>query len=73
MLWLKCMARKPYKPKHLLKTKMIPILVTEEFSRWLREASNRLRVSVSDLMREGAKLYVKHLERKDGPGKEKKK
>jgi|SoiMetStandDraft_2_1073263.scaffolds.fasta_scaffold1734421_2 hypothetical protein len=67
------MARKPYKPKHLLKTRMIPILVTEDFSRWLREASNRLGVTVSEIMREGARRYVRQLERKDGSGKEKKK
>ena len=66
------MARKPYKPAHQVRGKMIPIRVSEEDSQWLESASDRFGVPISKLMREGAKLYVRQLERKSEPRKEKK-
>ncbi len=69
---LGCMAKKPYKPEHLLKTKMVPVRVTGDFHRWLEDTSSRLEVSASFLMREGAKVYARQLEQKGGPRKEKK-
>ena len=37
---------------------MIPIRVSEEDSQWLESASKRFGVSISTLMREGARRYV---------------
>jgi hypothetical protein len=51
---------------------MIPIRVSEEDSEWLEAASARFGVPISTLMREGARLYVRQLERKSEPRKEKK-
>ncbi len=69
---LGCMARKPYKPENLLKTRIVPVRVTGDFHRWLEDTSSRLEISASVLMREGAKVYARQLEQKDGPRKEKK-
>jgi len=66
------MARKPYKPAHQVRAKMIPIRVSEEDSQWLASASERFGIPISTLMREGARLYVRQLERKSEPRKEKK-
>lgn len=66
------MAKKPYKPRHLVKLRMISIRVSEEFSEWIYSASERHGISIADLMREGAQVYVKQLERKGGPRREKK-
>ena len=71
-LSLSCMARKPYKPEHLRKTKMVSVKMTGDFYRWLEDTSKRLKVSASVLMREGAKVYARQLEQKGGPRKEKK-
>ena len=71
-LYLGCMAKKPYKPEHLRKTRMVPVKVTGDFHRWLGRTSKRLKVSASVLMREGAKVYARQLEQKSGPRKEKK-
>ena len=63
---------KPYKPDHLRKTKTVPVRMTQEDFRWLECASEHLRVPISVLLREGARVYVTQLEQKDGPGKEEK-
>jgi hypothetical protein len=49
---------------------MIPIRVSDEDSEWLQQASARFSVPISQLMREGARLYIRQLERKGEPGKE---
>lgn len=67
----KIMARKPYKPAHLVRTRMIPIRVSEEESQWLSATSERLGIPVSNLMREGARFYAMQLEQKGEPRKEK--
>lgn len=64
------MARKPYKPTHQVKARMIPIRVSDEDSEWLQRASQRFGMPISRLMREGARLYVRQLERKGEPRKE---
>ncbi len=46
---------------------MIPIRVSQEDSEWLEEASKKFGVPISHLMREGARSYVKRLERKGEP------
>ncbi len=61
------MPKNPYKPKHQVKARMIPIRVSQEDSEWLEEASSKFGVPISHLMREGARLYVKRLERKGEP------
>ena len=66
------MPKNPYKPPHLVKTKMIPVRVSQEYWNWLTTASERLGVPISRLMREGARVYARQLERKGGPGKESK-
>jgi len=50
---------------------MIPIRVSEEENQWLFATSARLGVPVSNLMREGAKVYAMQLEQKGEPRKEK--
>jgi len=64
------MAKKPYKPRHLVKSRMIPVRVSEEYSEWLYAASSRLGVPISDMMREGARVYAMQLEQKGEPRKE---
>jgi len=64
------MAKKPYIPSHLVKSRMIPVRVSEEYSQWLYAASSRLGVSISDMMREGARIYAMQLEQKGEPRKE---
>ena len=49
---------------------MVPIRMTEELFSYLERASTRHGVTVSDLMREGARVLVQQLEQKDEPGKE---
>ena len=62
--------KKPYKPKHQLRARMIPIRVSPEESQWLEAASKRFGLPISRLMRDGARLLVQQLERKDEPRKE---
>jgi len=61
------MKRKPYKPAHQVRARMIPIRVSEEDTLWLTSASKRFGVPISTLMREGARLYIRQLERKSEP------
>ena len=63
---------KPSTPDHLRKTKTVPVRMTPENFRWIQRASERLRVPISVLLREGARMYITQLEQKDGPGKEEK-
>ena len=57
------------KPKHQLRDRMIPIRVSSEESEWLEVASSRFGLPISQLMRDGARLLVKQLERKDEPNR----
>ena len=57
----------PYKPLHKLRARMIPIRVSPEESQWLEDASKRFELPISRLMRDGARLLVQQLERKDEP------
>ena len=65
------MARKPYKPSHLVRTRLFPVRVSQEEYEWLTSTSQRLGVTVADLMRNGARAYAAMLEQKGGPRKEK--
>jgi predicted DNA-binding protein len=65
------MARKPYKPSHLVRTRLFPVRVSQEEFEWLTNTSQRLGVTVADLMRNGARAYAAMLEQKGGPRKEK--
>ena len=66
-----CMARPP-KPKHLVRSKMLPIRLTAAEFREFESAAKRLGVTVADVMRDGARLYIQ-LKSKDGSSKEKEK
>ncbi len=60
---------KHYKPVHERKTKMVPVRMTEEFFKSLQTSSARIGLPISVLLREGAKAYIRQIERKDGPKK----
>ncbi len=61
---------RPAKPEHERKAKMVPIRMTADYFEWLQRASGRHGISMSDLMREGARVFIEQLEQKGGPGKE---
>ena len=65
------MAR-PSMPEHLRRSKMLPLRLTP--SEWVtvEEASRRLGVSVADIFRDGAMLYIQR-KGKDGSRKRKEK
>jgi len=65
------MAKKPYKPPHQVRSRLLPIRISEEDAEWLFPTAKRLGVTVSDLMREGARFYAMYLEQKGEPRKEK--
>ncbi len=62
-----CMGRPP-KPKRLVRSKMLPIRLTEAESEEFEAAAQRLGVSVADMMRDGARLYIQSRS-KDGSSK----
>jgi hypothetical protein len=59
--------KNPYKGPDQVRARMIPIRVSNEEWESLHAASRRCGVPISRLMREGAVLYAKRLERKDEP------
>ena len=67
-----CMGRPP-KATHLVRSKMLPIRLTSGEFDELEAAARRLGVTLADMMRDGARLYIQ-LKGKDGSskGKEKK-
>ena len=56
---------RPPKPEHLRRDKMLPLRLTMGEWEELQEAASKLGVKVAEILREGAKLYIK--ERQDGP------
>jgi len=60
----------PAKPKRRRREKMLPVRLHQEFFDWLQEAAEKHGISISDLLRDGARMYVESLEQKGGPGKE---
>ena len=58
---------KPFKPRHQVKSRMIPIRVSPEDSIFLEAEPKRFGLPISRLMRDGARLYVRWIERKDEP------
>ncbi len=48
---------------------MVPVRMTEEFFKSLQTSSARIGLPISVLLREGAKAYIRQIERKDGPKK----
>jgi hypothetical protein len=64
------MAKKPYKPPYQVRSRLLPIRISEEDAAWLFPTAERLGISVSDLMREGARLYAVKFEQKGEPRKE---
>jgi hypothetical protein len=65
------MAKKPYKPPHQVRSRLLPIRISEEDAAWLFPTAKRFGMTVSDLMREGARFYAVQLEQKGEPRKEK--
>lgn len=64
-----CMGRPP-KPEHLRRSKLFPLRLTPgEFARFER-AARRLGVTVAEMLREGADLYIKSRGRDGSPKKE---
>src|SRR5436190_5458380 len=59
-----CMGRPP-KAKHLVRSKMLPIRLTSGEFDELEAAARRLGVTVAEMMRDGARLYIQ-LKGKDG-------
>ena len=61
---------RPTKPEHLRRTKTFAIKLTASEWSWLEASARRLGVSVAEMLREGAKLYVQ-TRGKDGSRKTK--
>ena len=70
-LLVKLMAKKPYKPPHQVRSRLLQIRISEKEAEWLFPAAERLGITVSSLMREGARFYARELEQKGEPRKEK--
>ena len=49
---------RPTKPEYLRRTKIFAIKLTASEWRWLEASARKLSVSVAEMLREGAKLYV---------------
>ena len=49
---------RPTKPEHLRRTKTFAVKLTASEWSWLEASARRLGVSVAEMLREGAKLYV---------------
>ncbi len=65
------MARPP-KPEELRRDKMLPIRLTQDEWKELLRAAKRHRISVSDLLREGAKLLIQTRDKDGSPKREEK-
>ena len=61
---------RPTKPEHLRRTRTFAIKLTASEWSWLEASARRLGVSVAEMLREGAKLYVQ-TRGKDGSRKTK--
>lgn len=69
---IRCMGRPP-KPEHLRRSKLFPLRLTPgEIGRYER-AARKLGVTVAQLLREGADLYIQTRGRDGSPKKETKK
>jgi len=65
----RCMAR-PLKPEHLRRSKLFPLRLTPgEFARYER-AARKLGVTVAEMLREGAEIYIQTRGRDGSPKKE---
>jgi len=63
------MAR-PLKPEHLRRSKLFPLRLTPgEFARYER-AARKLGVTVAEMLREGAEIYIQTRGRDGSPKKE---
>lgn len=60
---------RPPKPIHLRRTKMMPVKVTEAEERELKALAFSIGTTVSDLMRDGARLLGKKLMKGKGGSK----
>ena len=49
---------RPTKPEHLRRTKTFAVKLTASEWNWLESSARGLGVSVAEMLREGAKLYV---------------
>jgi hypothetical protein len=63
---------RPPKPDNLRRDRMLPIRVSEDEWRYLRKAAEKLGMKVSEIFREGARLYINE-RGKDGSPKRKEK
>ena len=64
-----CMGRPP-KPEHLRRSKLFPLRLTPgEFARYER-AARKLGVTVAEMLREGAALYIQKRGKDGSPKKE---
>ena len=63
---------RPPKPEHLRRSRMLPIRLTASELEQFEAAARRLGVSVADMMREGARLFIEQ-RGKDGHRKRKEK
>ena len=63
---------RPTKPEHLRRTKMFSMKLTASEWSWLEASAKKLGISVAEMLREGAKLYVE-MKGKDGSRKRKEK
>lgn len=61
---------RPPKPKHLRRSKIIPVKLTESEWSELMGLARAVGVPLAELMRQGAKLYGRKLKGKGEPRKE---
>lgn len=61
---------RPPKPENLRRSKMLPLRLTEEEWNFLLTASRETSMSVSDILRSGARLFIEK-KGKDGSRKRK--
>ena len=61
---------RPPKPKHLRRTKMVPVKLTESEWRELKRLARSVGVPLAQLMRQGARLHGRRLKGKGEPRKE---
>ena len=64
---------RPPKPEHLRRSRMVPVRLTQSELEHLKRLAESAGVSVSDLMREGARFYGEKLKGKGESRKETKK
>jgi hypothetical protein len=63
---------RPPKPENLKRSKMLPLRLTEDEWNYIAQASRETGVSISDILRKGAILFVQKRD-KDGSRKPKEK